>query len=53
MARSKKEMLDEILSWPECGGFQIEKLAEILAGFEERLEALEDAGVTRSEPDAH
>lgn len=50
MARSKKEMLDEILTWPECGGFQVEKLAALLADFEERLEALEEAA--KPVPDA-
>lgn len=45
MARTPKEMLEEILSWPECGGFQHERLAEILSEFEARIEKLEGGEV--------
>jgi hypothetical protein len=43
-ARSPKELYEELVTWPECGGFQIDRLAEVLAEFEARLVALEDDG---------
>lgn len=41
MARTGGELLEHLLRWPEQGGFQIERLAVILAEYEGRLEALE------------
>lgn len=41
MARSPKDFLEELMSWPENGGFQYERLFEVLSEFEARLETLE------------
>lgn len=41
MPRTVKKLTGELISWPECGGFQYDRLIELLVELEARVEALE------------
>lgn len=51
MARSEVDLTEELWSWPENGGFQHDRLIELLAEYERRIEQLENLA-ERAEPPA-